>query len=329
MTRSISGVLALMVALAMEGVAVWVLVARVGGVAWLAAIAAHVCAAGLAAEGLSRLAGDDMYLPGWVLGVGLPMFGPIGVVAMVPVRWAKVRRAGVSMEERRRRAAAAAEESRRAEQQVDARLDAIVDALEDRDPAVRVAAIDALRGDYSKKAVKILAMSRTNSVYDVRMRAVEGLARISQHYNERIVSAKQALEAAPHSVDRRAELAEISLAYAELDLEDARTVDRLRAAAREHAEEAWRLAPEQRSLSALFARACFQTGEFDAAEGLYRELVASDDLDVEALTGICECRFQMRDFEMLPLVSRWVRRQVGANVDDRTSAALDFWVRRW
>ena len=318
-----------------EALAIWILWTDTGWSSLAGALAGHIAAAGLCAEGLrirSRPLDAEarrmMYSTGWVIGLCFVLFGPF-VCIFLAMTSAKTRRGHVtteSLEQQRSKAAAAAQERRRAAQQLDAGLEAIVDALKDRSPEVRIAAIDALRGDESKQAVKVLSFSRENTVYDVRMRAVEGLAKISKDFGDRISAAKKALEADPNSGDRNADLAHLCLEYGGLGIEDDKMARMYVEDAIRFAEAAIAVGTNSRQVRLDLARGLRLVDRYEEAESIYRQLADEDATDADALIGIPECRFRMNQFASLPSICRWVLRQGGQKLDEASTAALKFWI---
>ncbi|MHB8877067.1 MAG: HEAT repeat domain-containing protein, partial [Myxococcaceae bacterium] len=261
----------------------------------------------------------------------VPLFGFIGCLLLALGRHGAVRVAlqrGLSLEQRRAPARAAALEQKRAEQQVGSDLDSIVDALKDRDKKVRIAAIDALKGDSSADAVRILAKSRDNTVFDVRMRAVEGLARIAKQYGDRIAGLKNELQKDPQSPELHRRLADLAVTYGGLGIEDPSSARALFETAVKHAQVAAQSDGVDRRLGMLvLARAWRELGKDDRAEKVYRELLETDPHDCEALVGVAATQFGQRNFSDLHSTCRWVLRQAGQKLDAANAGALKFWVR--
>jgi hypothetical protein len=270
-----------------------------------------------------------LYRAGWLLGLLLPVVGPAAAALLgllLPRPRAESAPAS-SEEEQRRSAAEAARERRRGEQQVDRSLPALVDALKDRDPKVRLAAIDALAGESSKRAAKLLADARDNTLFDVRVRAVQSLARLSKEHGERLAAAKKALAFDPRSSALNSEVARLCLDYALLGVEDAATSRLLLEQARVCARAALETGEDDREPALYAARAANELGHHEEAESAYRTLLRRNANDAEALLGVAESQFARRAFALLPLTCRWVLRQAGRTLDDTAVDALRFWVR--
>lgn len=319
-------------AVALEALGVWLLTQ--GFV--LGFGAAHVGAAGLCGEGLyhrGHALGEEarrrLCATGWLIGFFVPPFGPLAAVGLALLQVTSGSRppAALSQEKRREKAAQAALERKRQQQQFGSGLDAIVDALKDRDAKVRVAAMEALQGDDSAQAVKLLSESRDNTVFDVRIRAVEGLARISKQYNDRISAAKKAVAATPDAPARHVELAKLCLTYGGLDVEDAEVRKGLLELAVTHARRGYELAPDDRTHGLLLADALRACARFREAEEVYRQLVQLDNADVEALMGVVETQFLQKNLAKLPDTCRWVLQRIGHLLDDESAESLKFWVR--
>ena len=300
----------------------------------LSAGAAHVAASGFCAEGLRLRAPDpevgaSMYRAGWLLGLGFPLFGVLICLVMATYRHRGQSR-GVdaeSLEKRRSRAARAALEKRRTQQQLGAGIDAIVDALKDRDAKVRVAAVDALRDESSKRAVKFLSRSRTNTVFDVRFRAVESLNRISKEHGDRIAKAKKEWAEDPSSPELHGKLAGLCLEYGLLGLENQTTRTMLLEQAVEHAAAAVELGDGDRAAALTHGTALRELDRLDEAELCYRQLLARNKFDVEAGLGLLEVQFLRKDLAALPDTCRQLLRHAGPALDPATIDALKLWIR--
>ena len=275
---------AIAVAFLFEAVALMLLAQDGGPRAYLGAFASHIAAAGFGAEALRRHYGPLMYV-GWAVGLIFPIFGPIGIIAIATAP-ARRTRSRTSAEQRRRAAAHAELEKRRAEQQVDGKLGALVDALHDRDADVRVAAIDALGRDTSREAVKVLSAARDNTVYDVRVRAVEGLQRISQHFADHITTARLALRETPRSILLNSQLARLCLDYAQTGIEDEAVVNVYLSEAAERARDAIVLGRVDEDVHLILAKALRLMGDPAGAEAIYRELTEGGGGSKEAVLGV-------------------------------------------
>jgi hypothetical protein len=329
--------LVLLGANALEAAAAVMIVRGPSAAAWIGVAAAHVAAAGLSAEGVylrrraTSKAGSTLglYQAGWLIGLAFPLFGPAAVLLLsLSLPEPKPEIAALeSLEEQRSRAASAALERRRGEQQLDRGLEAIVDALEDRDPRRRIAAIDALTGDASPRAAKILADARENTVFDVRVRAVQALAKLTKEHGDRLGAAKKLLAADPRSPEKNREVAALCFDYAALGVEDAKMSRMLFEQARLHAETAAALGDDSRGTMLVLARALGELDRHEEAEAIYRNMLIADDRDAGALMGVVESQFARRAFALLPLTSRWVLHQAGSALDQAATDSLKFWMR--
>jgi tetratricopeptide (TPR) repeat protein len=332
---ALSGLMVLALAVVLEAMGAYMLFKGAQGIEYVGAIAAHLAAAGASAEGLalrqagfSRGKGTGLYLAGWMLGLLFPIVGPLAALLLALVLPRPKRGLpGESLEERRARAAMLAREKKRDEQQLGEGLDAIVDALKDRDPKVRLSAIDAIAGDSSKRAAQILADARENTVFDVRVRAVQALASMSKAHGERLAAAKKALLADPDSPAKYREVARLCLEYADLGVEDPTMTRLLLEQARHHAQTAIDLGGEDKETALLLARVASALGSFEEAESVYRRILRDDARDTDALLGIAEAQFARRDFALLPLTCRWVLHQAGSKLDESAIESLAFWLR--
>jgi hypothetical protein len=319
--------------LLLEAIALWLVAGGGGGLYLAGAAAAHLGAAGSCAEAL-RLRGSGgpadrqrtLWLVGWLMALAFPLCGPAGC-AILSLRPAGGRRRLVeSLEHRRSSAAEAARERKRGEQQLGAGIDALVDALKDRDAGVRIAAIDALRDVSPRQAVKLLSANRDNTVFDVRVRAVEGLGRISKSFGERIEEARASWRAAPHAPEVNRRLAELLVEYDELGLEDKTLSRALLEQAVRHAEAA--LAAElERGAALTLALALRRLGRLEEAEVIYRRLLPGH-FDPGVFLGLAETQFLRRDFDGLAQTCRFGLREGHQRIDPAVLEAIRVWVQR-
>jgi tetratricopeptide (TPR) repeat protein len=302
---------------------------------WQAA-AAHLFAAGLAAEAL-WLRGHgappalraSLLRGAWFLCLAFPVVGVVGC-AVLTLRAPVAQQPGAraeSLEAARSRAAAEARERRRKEQDIGADVDSLADALTDRDVRVRIAAVDALRGQRSPRAVRLLADARDNTVYDVRIRAVEGLGRISGEYGDRINTARRALERHPRAPVRHHELAALLLEYANLKLEEAEINRSILEEAVRHARSAIEHGHPGCDSRLVLGHALLELGDFTGAEQVFRGAIDLFGFDRRAFAGLAQAQFLRKDFDALSRTSRWVLRQ-SRDLEASVRDAVHTWVSR-
>ena len=330
----VAGFALLVGAIGFEVVAVWLLATADGGLDLVGAVMAYVAAANCSAEGLAlrffaygRVVQTSMLRAGWLLGLALPIFGPLVslLIAVRPLGGIGQHGTPGSMEAERRRAAATALERRRHQQEVGAELNAIVDALKDRDKSVRIAAIDALRGDTSPEAVRILSQSRDNTMFDVRMRAVEGLGRISKDYSDKMAAVRAQLETSADDSRLHLQLADLCLTYGRLGIEDEHMTRGFYDRSVRHAQVARKLGAG-RQAALVLAGALRELKDYEGVEGVYRDLLRQDESDPDALLGIAESQFLRRDLKALRDTCRWVLQQAGNKLDSTKIQTLRFWL---
>lgn len=304
------------------------------GAGWIGICAAHVASAGLAAEALRTRFnghGPDTQLTclqtGWLLGLVLPLIGP-AIVSVALVSSCKPGDSGAfsSWEAARSRAALEALEAKRSQQEVDADLDALVDALKDPNPDVRIAALDALRGDASPRAVQMFTQARNDDAYDVRLRAVDGLERIARQYTKRVEDIREQLATHSTTPELHLELAQASVEYAQLGIEDAATTALYLEQAERHSAVARRLGAGPKALL-ICARALQGQNRYQDAEAAYRLALACDSSSVEALIGIAEAQFLRKDFTSLRSTARWLLREGAGRIGEERMQSLLFWFR--
>ena len=330
--RLVGSFLLLLVACAIELLAVARLWGGGAGIGpYVGSALLHIGAAGLCAHALSlRVNAPDLatrlFQTGWVVGFAVPIFGPLGCVVLwlSGVSPRKVV-GGLSREQARSHAAAAALERKRGEQQLGAGIDALVDALKDRDARVRVAAIDALKDDTSRDAVKLFAHSRNNTVFDVRVRAVEGLGRIAKQWSDRLADARAEWTRAPAEAEANRKLAAICLEYAGLGLEGAELARDFYAQAVRHAETSLASGWDRDSALTL-ATALSHLDRFEEAEAVYLELCRAGGDDATVLLGVAQMQFARQDLRSLPLTCRQLARR-GGRSNPTFAEALKLWVR--
>lgn len=327
-----------LVAVLLELVAIWMLASGPAGAFEVAGVfALHLGAGGLCAVGLALRPGPDpgpdpertasLAGVGGLIGLAFPGFGPLACLALsiVAPEGGRAEVPAESLELRRRRAAMGANERKRATQQLGAGIDALVDALKDRDAKVRVAAIDALKDAESPAAIKLLAQARTNTIFDVRIRAVERLGKISSAWSDRLADARAAWSANPTEPGPNRRLASLLVECGELGIESPEASRQFFVQAVQHAQAALDAGDDDREVLLALASALARTERWAAAEAVYRLLADRDDHDLPALLGLAEMQFLRQDLRALPLTCRWVFRQLGGKLEPEVADTLKLW----
>jgi hypothetical protein len=286
-----------LVAPAFEALALFELATGAPVTAWLL----HLAAAGLLAEALHTRAQGRGLVLAWFFAVVFPIFGVLaGVVVLLRAGRPGKQVTGESREQLRGRAADAALEGLKRAHRVGADLVPLAEALRDRDPLVRVAAVDALRDEDAPWAVRLLQRARDNEVYDVRFRAVEALGRISTRRLDEIAAARRALP----SPDAHRRLATLCFDYADLAIDGDELVRTYLQQAIDHASQAQRASTQlDPSLVLLVARAAMKLGAFDKAQAAFSRVLADEPEHADARAGLAEALFAARDFAALELES--------------------------
>ena len=259
----------------------WVRSLALNGLPWWGCLLAHIGASGLASESVGfRMSRELAWYPSevrrsaWLLSLGFPFFGLliVGYWLFFPPTLEGTGHAE-SLQSQRARAAGAAHEARRAEQELGSAIESIVDALSDRDPQVRIAAIDSLRGQTSQTAVKILKEARENSIFDVRVRAVEALGRVSKHFGDKLGDLRKQLEKDEGDPNVNYQLAATLLEYNNLKLEAAQMSKPLLKQALNHASTA---ADNGQPLAKeLMGKLMLNLGDYEGAEALFSKQLLS------------------------------------------------------
>lgn len=235
----------------------------------------HLGAAALGGEALRLRARGAPAAHAWLgaaLVLLLPLLGVLAllVFAVAPPRVGHAAAGGPSQEVQRAKAMADLQDERRLAQTVDADVQSIVDALKDPDVQVRLGAMEALRGMHGAAAVRLLKVSRTNTVFDVRFRAVEALGELSQRASDQVAHATAAVEAALDNPARWAELGDAYRGHHDLGVEDDVQQRSLLVQAEACYRTAAELSPEDRAYALAHAESLERVGRFEEA----REVLA-------------------------------------------------------
>lgn len=317
-----------------EAAALYALSASLATEALVGFLGLHLGAAGLAAEALrmsaqrSNFSGQrTLAAAGAFLTIAFPALGSLVVVYLVVAR-PEGRRSfsgQASQEEKRARAAQEALERKRAAQQVDSQVHSIADALKDRDKEVRIAAVESLRGEVSQKAVQFLAASQMNTVFDVRVRAIENLNLLRDQFRKNLADSRQQVQDSQNNLDALLDHAKFCLENAELGIEDQTTANSLFQEAHSYASQVSAVWPgrEVRTISASALRAL---GRHKEAEFEYVEILKQDRTDTEAILGLAEMQFLRRDFHALRTTCRQIMRVKAGELDADMAPVLRMWL---
>lgn len=335
MRRLIPGLLAAAAAVGAESLAGWLAATRVplglGGA--LAVFGLHLGAAALSGEALrlrSRAAPDGHAAVGFCLTLLVPGVGVLGtlLLALFPPAVTSVS-ATESQEKERARAMEALQAERRAAQVVDTDVQSIVDALKDPDLLVRLGAMEALRGMKGAAAVRLLKVSRTNTVFDVRFRAVEALGEMSQKASDAENEALHAIDEDVQDPERWCTLGDAYRTHRELGLEDAVMQQSLSTQAESCFRTAWELAPNESKYALRLAGALEGLGRFEDARGVLNTALgdnAGGEADPAMLfLALARVAFRQGQFQALTGLCRQALRADRGHLPEDERAALSYW----
>jgi thioredoxin-like negative regulator of GroEL len=264
---------------------------------------------------------------GFCLTLLVPVLGVLGVLllALAPPAVRDVA-AAESQEKERARAMEALQTERRMAQVVDTDVQSIVDALKDPDLQVRLGAMEALRGMKGAAAVKLLKVSRTNTVFDVRFRAVEALGEMSQSASDAVNEALQAVDEDVQDPERWCALGDAYRDHRALGLEDAVMQQSLATQAESCYRTAWELAPASSKFALRLAQALETTGRFeDAREVLGGALGGADADPATVYTALARVAFSQGQLRALTGLSRQALRADRGHLPEDARAALEYW----
>ncbi|MCP4446441.1 MAG: hypothetical protein GY811_14010 [Myxococcales bacterium] len=303
----------------------------------IAFLGLHLGAAGLAAEGLRVSAkrggfggSTTLSTAGAFLSIAFPVIGTLTVCYLAMVRPVGRRSyAGQeSLESKRAQAAQDAIERKRAAQQVGGEVRSIVDALKDRDKDVRIAAVESLRGEVSQKAVQFLAQSQVNTMFDVRVRAIENLNLLRDTFRKRLADSRNRVQETQGGLDALLDHAQLCFENAELGIEDVETAKSLFLEAHAHASEVSARWPGSKEVRTISARALRALRRYSDAELEYAEILKLDRSDNEAMFGLAEIQFQRRDFDSLRTTCRLIVRMKSGDIDAELAPVFRMWLKR-
>lgn len=297
----------------------------------------HLGAAALGAEALrisalrSGFAGTaTLALAGAFLCTAFPAIGALTVCYLAVARPVGRRSfAGKqSLELQRAQAAQDAIERKRAAQQVGGSVHSIADALKDRDKDVRIAAVESLRGEVSQKAVQFLAQSQVNTMFDVRVRAIENLNLLRDQFRTSLAKSRQRVQTSQGGLDALLDHAQLCMENAELGIEDDETAQSLFREAHAHASQVSALWPGAREVRIISAGALRSLKRYGDAELEYTEMLRQDRSDNEAMFGLAEMQFQRRDFDSLRTTCRLIVRMKAGEIDPELAPVFRMWLQR-
>jgi tetratricopeptide (TPR) repeat protein len=305
------------------------------GAALLGFLGLHIGSAGLASESLRVSAirsGFDGQRPlaaaGAFLCLAFPAVGQLVVTYLVVARpvGRRTHHGKESLEQARARAGKEAIERKRSSQQVGGQVHSIADALKNRDKEVRIAAVESLRGEKSQKAVQFLAASQMNTVFDVRVRAIENLNLLRDEFRKSIAESRQRVADSENNIEALYDHAKLCLENAELGIEDQEVARRLFEEAYSHAVQVSAIWPGREVLT-ISASALRALGRHEEAEYEYAEILKLDRTDMEAILGLAEMQFLRRDFEALRTTCRLIVRTRAGDLDPELQPVMRMWLK--
>lgn len=285
----------------------------------------HVAGASLAAEGSrmqltrGREKKEESAFWGSLL-VGLaPFIGALGLVFFARKEFPlEASMPDESLESLRSRAARTAQEKKRGQQEIGRGVESVVDALADRDPQVRIRAIESLSGKQSPEVVRILKMGRENSLFDVRVRSIEQLNKMSQAFRDELTSLATRIS---DGDKRNIEEARILLNYEKLGIEDAQASFLLLQRAEKCLANITGAGSTESYL--LRAKTALALKKPTEAEKLFTA-VLQVKFEESAFEGLAESQFLQRKFSALAKTAAWGE-SVGQALAPELTQALSLW----
>jgi tetratricopeptide (TPR) repeat protein len=295
----------------------------------------HFGSAGLASESLrvsARRSGFDGHRPlaaaGACLCLFFPAVGQLVVFYLVVARpvGRRSHHGKESLEDQRARAGLEAMERKRAAQQVGGQVHSTADALKSRDKEVRIAAVESLRGEKSQKAVQFLAASQMNTVFDVRVRAIENLNLLRDQFRKSLAESRQNVLATENNLEAMLDHSKLCLENAELGIEDAEIAKGLFEEAHSYARQVSAIWASREVLT-ISASALRALGRHEEAEFEYAEILKQDRTDMEAILGQAEMQFLRRDFTSLRNTCRLIIRTRAGDLEPELQPVMRMWLK--
>jgi tetratricopeptide (TPR) repeat protein len=327
--------LLLLSAIACELAAFYALYGTSTAGALLGFLGLHFGSAGLASESLrvsARRSGFDGDKPlaaaGAFLAIIFPAVGHLVVFYLVVARpvGRRSHHGKESLEDLRTRAGLEAMERKRAEQQVGGQVHSTADALKSRDKEVRIAAVESLRGEKSQKAVQFLAASQMNTVFDVRVRAIENLNLLRDQFRKSLAESRQKVQASENNLEAMLDHSKLCLENAELGIEDVEVARVLFEEAHSYARQVSAIWASREVLT-ISASALRALGRHQEAEFEYAEILKQDRTDMEAILGQAEMQFLRRDFDSLRTTCRLIVRTRAGDLDPELQPVMRMWLK--
>ena len=319
MIRALLGIFVVLpLAAAAEVMALVYLLSVPGSLSWpqmviLAGL--HLFASVAAAEGLGlRFAGSGKgrssgaWQLGLVQSLFLPGFGVLLTCVMIlrPPRTVMVKMDDMQSPMEFRKQQAEAELAAEADKGVaGVNVEAIGDALKDKDKAKRLGAVAALQAIENKQAVELLGNSIENTVFEVRYHAVEALSTINKKYSQRIADATLDVEDDP-SPANHGKLGEVYHEFASLEMEDPSIQAHLFRNAVEHLRLAVEGGAQDAALQLKLGDSLENSGEHAEARQIYDTVLQYDPRSMEALLGIARLQYRLAHFDDLPVTCRQI-----------------------
>ncbi len=327
--------LLLLGAIACEIAACYALYGSATSAALLGFLGLHLGSAGLASEALrvsAKRTGFDGQRPlaaaGAFLCLAFPTVGQLVVVYLAVARpvGRRSHHGKESLEDQRTRAGLEAMERKRSAQQVGGQVHSIADALKNRDKDVRIAAVESLRGEKSQKAVQFLAASQMNTVFDVRVRAIENLNLLRDQFRKSLAESRQKVQNSENNLEAMLDHASLCLENAELGIEDVEVAKGLYEEAYSYARQVSAIWAGQEVLT-ISASALRALGRHEEAEFEYAEILKQDRTNMEAILGQAEMQFLRRDFNSLRATCRLIVRTRAGDLDPELQPVMRMWLK--
>ena len=296
----------------------------------------HLVSAVSVAEGLrlryppATPEGNGAWRMGLVLSLVIPALGLlISVVLLLrPCRAVALEEEEALSPMEYRTAQAHAERAAEAElETADGSVEALGDALKDRNKERRLGAVEALRGMENKEAVELLGKSLDNTVFEVRYHAVEALTSLNKKYSQRIAVATDTALKDPSPSNHRV-LGEVYHEYASLEMEDPSIQQHLLRCALENLERSILPGfPTPVGTRVKLGWCHEQLGELDRALEKYQSVVDEIPYQAEALLGIARLQFRQARFGPLAATCRRIL-ELGVSLEEADAmTAVSYWAK--
>ncbi len=202
----------------------------------------------------------------------------------------------------------------------------ITDILDGDDMEKKRGAVNLLRRIGSAEAVGLLRKSLSDTNAEVRFYAHTALTRLEEDYARATDKARFRAERYD-SPKAHAELASVYRNYARSGLPEPGMQERSMHLACEHWKAAIARDEGNKDYLIRLAQACIESKNFSEALGIYRDMIADPEFELEARMGICQIFFETGDFRSLfQEVEQLQSRPALQSVDPFKTLMYHFWM---